>query len=221
MVEQNFPAHDGDVPRGGQVAFGIQPAGVFKVGVGHAERSRLFVHHGDKDRFAAADIFGHRHGRIVGRSDADGLEHIVQRHLLAGFEPDLAAAHVVGVFADRNEIVCADAAFLHRLKGQQQRHDLGDGSDGALFVGVLFVQDRTGILVDQNRRLARQIKGPVGGRFDRQRPGGRRRREQQPPAQHPGKQLFHHGKLFPLFLSVPPSYAPGCRNMAACALRHF
>ena len=57
----------------------------------------------------------------VGAGNTDSLEHIVKRHLLAGFQPYLAAAHVVGMLTDRDKIVQVYLPRFQCLKGQQQR----------------------------------------------------------------------------------------------------
>ena len=170
-MQQHLPAHSRHIPRRGQMPFTVQPAGVFKVGPVHAKGRGLLVHHRDKRALASAHILGHRHCGVVGAGYTDRLEHVVQRHLLAGFQPDLTAAHAVGMFRHRHRILPADLAGLHRFKGQQQRHHLGDGSDRPLFVGILLIQHRTGILIHQDGGLAGQIESLIVRRFHRKGPG--------------------------------------------------
>ena len=104
MVQQNFPAHHSYIAGGGKVSLGVQAAGVLKVGVGQAQLSSAGVHLLHKGGFAAAHKFGHRHSGIVGTGNADGFQHVVQRHLLARLQPDLAAAHVIGMLTDRHSV---------------------------------------------------------------------------------------------------------------------
>ena len=117
----------------------VQTAGVGKVGSGHTQRGGAGVHRVHKRRFAACHKLRHRHGGIVGAGNADRLEHLLQGQLLPRLQPDLAAAHMVGVFTDRDSIVKPHPARLQRFKGQQQRHDLGDRGNGAAVIGVLFI----------------------------------------------------------------------------------
>ena len=85
MAQQNFTAHHRNVAGGGKVALGVQAAGVFKVGVGQAQFGGAGVHLLHKGGLTAAHKFSHGHGGIVGAGNADRLEHVVQRHLFAGF----------------------------------------------------------------------------------------------------------------------------------------
>ncbi len=105
MVQQHFPAHHGDIARGGKVACLIQPAGVAESGALHTQLFGAGVHRSTNSGFAAADKFGHGHCGIIGAGNADGFQHVVKRHLLAGLQPDLAAAHVIGVLTDGDNIV--------------------------------------------------------------------------------------------------------------------
>ena len=103
-MQQHFPAHHGDIPRAGKMPLLIQTAGVGKVGGGHTQRGGAGVHRVHKSRLAACHKLRHRHGGIVGAGNADRLEHLLQGQLLPRLQPDLAAAHMVGVFADRDNI---------------------------------------------------------------------------------------------------------------------
>ena len=125
---------------------------------GHAQFCCPLIHHLHKGRLAAPYEFRHRHSGIVGAGHTDGLEHIVERHLFARFQPDLTAAHAVGMFADRYHIIQMDFPLFQCLECQKQGHHLGDGGNGPLFIRIFFVQHRTRILIHQDRRLTRQIK---------------------------------------------------------------
>lgn len=184
-------------PGGGYMTVGIQATGIFKMGTSHPQFSGLFIHHGYKSRLAAAHILGHGHGSVVGAGNTDGLEHIVEGHLLPRFQPDLAAAHTAGVFADGDHILAGDAALLHRFKGQEQRHHLGDGRNGPPLRSVFLIQDRAGILVDQDRRGTGHIQfrhprqnDPLLRRF---RQNARQRDRQQKQAQKHRQSTFFHG----------------------------
>ena len=142
----------------------VQPAGIAEVGVLHAQFCGAGVHLLHKGRLAAAHKFRHRHCCIVGRGHTDGLEHLVQRELLPGLQPDLTAAHVVGVLADRHGSVHSQPPGVHRLKGEQQGHHLGNGGDGHGLVGIHLVKHRAAGLVDEDRRAAGQGKLRRGDR---------------------------------------------------------
>ena len=127
--------------------FCVQPAGVAEGGVLHAKLCGAGVHLLHKGRLAAAHKLGHRHCCIVGRGHADGLEHLVQRELLPGLQPDLTAAHVIGMLTDRDKIVKVYLARLEGLKRQQQCHDLGDGGNRAPGIGVFLIEHLTGVRI--------------------------------------------------------------------------
>ena len=140
------------------MALGVQPAGVHKMRVRHAQLGRLLVHHLGKRRFRAAHKFGHRHSGVVGRAHADGLHQFVQRELLARLQPNLAAAHVVGVLGDGHDVCHGYLARLHGLQRKQQRHHLGDGGNGHLVVRLHLVQNVACVGAHQKRVAARQRK---------------------------------------------------------------
>ena len=136
----------------------VQPARIAEAGVRHPQLRGAGVHLLHEDRFAAAHQFGHGHRRVVRRRNADGPQHLVQRKLLPRFEPDLAAAHVVRMFADRHKGVEGEFSTMDGLKGEKQSHQLGDGRDGHPLVGVLFVEHPPALRLHQHRRPAGQGK---------------------------------------------------------------
>ena len=140
------------------MSFGIQPAGVVEGGVLHAQLGGPGIHALHKGRLTAAHQLRHCHGGVIGRGHADGLDHLIQRELLPGFQPDLTAAHMVGVLAHRHRCFQCELPVVDGFKGQQQGHHLGDGSNGHLLIGVFFVQYRTGVLIHQNGRPAVQAQ---------------------------------------------------------------
>ena len=138
----------------------VQPAGIVKRRMLHPQLLGAGVHPLHKRRFASAHQLGHRHCCVVGRRNADGPDHLVQRKLLARLEPDLAAAHAVGVLADRNQRVHRQLSLLHSLKRQQQGHHLGDGRNGHRRIRVLLVEHPAALLLHEQCRPAvqRQIR---------------------------------------------------------------
>lgn len=63
---EKVPAQNGNIPRRGEMALGVQPAGVPEGGVGHPQLRRPGVHLFHKHRLAAAHQLGHCHSGIVG-----------------------------------------------------------------------------------------------------------------------------------------------------------
>ena len=164
------------------MAGGIEPAGIDIVGVVHAQLGGAAVHLLYKHGLAAADILSHRHGGIVGAAHTDGPQHFVQRELLAGLQPDLAAAHAVAVLTHGHDILFVRLARLQCLKGEQQGHYLGDGCLGQLDIGVLGIQHRAALLLYEHGRLAGQVKFRLAkAAFGRQ--CGQRRAHRQHPCQ--------------------------------------
>ena len=143
------------------MALGVQSAGIVKDRVRHAQLCGAGVHALHKGLLAAAHQLRHSHSGVVGGGHADRLDHFVQRELLAGLQPDLTAAHVVGMLAHRHRRVHGQLSVMHRFKGKQQGHHLGDGRNGHLLVGVFFIQHRAGLLVDET--------GGAAGQFQRRR----------------------------------------------------
>ena len=167
------------------------------MGTVHAQRGRALVHHSHKSILAAPHVFPYRHGGIVGAGNADRFEHIIQRHLFAGLQPDLAPSHTIRMLGDRDKIIQRDLAGFQCLESQKQGHDFGDGGNGALFVGVFFVQDRAGILVDQDGGLTWQVKVRDSGRYDVLRQRRRRARKGQRQTQQKSRDPFFHGICLP------------------------
>ena len=225
------------------MSLGVQPAGVAEGGVFHAQLCGAGVHLLHKGRLAAAHQLCHRHCCVIGRGHTDGLEHLVQCELLPGLQPDLAAAHVVGVLADRHGGVHSQPPGVHRLKGEQQGHHLGNGGDGHSLVCIHLVKYRAAGLVNEHRRAAGQSKlrrGDCQGlhcrfrlrlhrRLDAQPLALRRAESQcnQPEADHPRAQQRQispfHSSYLPaqtLFLQCMPPPAPVCRWAFCSVLAH-
>ena len=222
------------------MSLGVQPAGIAEGGVLHAQLCGAGVHLLHKGGLAAAHQLCHCHRRIVGGGHTDGFEHLVQRELLPGLQPDLTAAHVVGVLADRHGSVHGQPPGVHRFKGEQQGHHLSNGSDGHGLVGIHLIKHRAAGLVDEHRRAAGQGKLRRGDRqglhcrfclrlhrrldaqpFALRRTKGQRK---QPEADHPRAQQRQispfHSSYLPaqtLFLQCMPPLLQVCR-WAICSV---
>ena len=171
----------------------VQPAGVLKVGAAHSQFGGPVVHGLHEHTLAAAHKLRHRHGGIVGGGNADGLEQFLQRHLFPRLQPDLAAAHAVGMLADGHDVGELDLARLQRLKGQQQRHHLGDGGNGTALIGIFLIKHRPGILIHKDGRLAGQVKVRGGGGGDGLGMGTHHAEQCQQQAQNESHGAFFHG----------------------------
>lgn len=132
------------------MTLGVQSAGIAEGGLLHPQRSGAGVHLLHEGRLAAAHQLGHSHGRVVGGGDADGLYHLVQRKMLPRLEPDLTAAHMIGVLTDRHRRLHRQPPVVDGLEGEEQGHDLGDGGDGHPLVGVLLVEHPAAALLDED-----------------------------------------------------------------------
>ena len=143
------------------MALGVQPAGVPEGGVGHPQLRRPGVHLFHEHRLAAAHQLGHCHSGIVGRGNTDGPQHLVQRELLPGLQPDLTAAHVIGVFAHRHGGIEGQFSTADGLKGQQQGHQLGDGSNGHPLIRCFLVEHTACLRFHEDCRPAFQACSPL------------------------------------------------------------
>ena len=152
-VCQQCARHDGNVPRG-RVVRGVvgQPGGIEKVRVFHAECLRALVHTLGKGRLRAADMLGHGDGAVIGGAHGDAFDHLVDGHLFSLPEPDLAAAHGARVGAGGDHGIRGEPAAVELLEDEQQRHDLRYACGGEALVGVLLIEHRTGLALDQDRR---------------------------------------------------------------------
>ena len=152
-----------------------QARGVLEGGVIHAQLPGPLVHALHKGLFAAGDLLCQGHGAVVGGDHADGLEHLVHRHLFVLLQPDLAAAHGAGVGGGGDHGVIAQLPAVNGLHGQQQRHDLGDTGGLPLGVFVLGEEDGARLLLHQQGRGRRDVHSLGAGR---QRQYGAQQRDQ-------------------------------------------
>ena len=182
---EKVTAQNGNIPRRGEMALGVQPAGVPEGGVGHPQLRRPGVHLLHEHRLTAAHQLGHCHSGIVGRGNADGPQHLIQRELLPGLQPDLAAAHVIGVFAHRHGGIEGQFSTADGLKGQQQGHQLGDGSNGHPLIRCFLVEHTACLRLHEDCRPAFQLQPAVGRSRRQHRRGIRLHCRSRSPNGHP------------------------------------
>ena len=137
---QQCAGHARDVARRRVVA-GIvgQPRAVEKLRVFHAQFFRAVVHALGERLLGTGDVLCHGDGAVIGGVDGDALEHLVDAHLLALLEPDLAAAHGAGVGAGGHDIARGKLAAVELLHDEQQRHDLRHAGGGQVLVGIFLI----------------------------------------------------------------------------------
>ena len=137
---QQCAGHARDVARRRVVA-GIvgQPRAVEKLRVFHAQFFRAVVHALGERLLGTGDVLCHGDGAVIGGVDGDALEHLVDAHLLALLEPDLAAAHGAGVGAGGHDIARGKLAAVELLHDEQQRHDLRHAGGGQVLIGIFLV----------------------------------------------------------------------------------
>ena len=137
---QQCAGHARDVARRRVVA-GIvgQPRAVEKLRVFHAQFFRAVVHALGERLLGTGDVLCHGDGAVIGGVDGDALEHLVDAHLLALFEPDLAAAHGAGMGAGGHDVARIELAAVELLHDEQQRHDLRHAGGGQVLVGIFLI----------------------------------------------------------------------------------
>lgn len=82
VVEDQFPAHQGNVVSGGEMARRRQAGTVDKAGVRHAQLRCPLVHPLYKGLLAAGQMFRQRYGGVVAGGHRHGLQQIMDGHLL-------------------------------------------------------------------------------------------------------------------------------------------
>ena len=160
MVQHQFPAHEGDIVGGGDVALRRKAAGVFESGVLHAQLRRPLVHPLHEGLLTACQMLRQGHGTVVGGHHAHRLQHFVHRQLFPLLQPDLAAPHGTGVGGGDDGVLIAEGSAVDGLHHQQDGHDLGDAGRLQLGMLVLGVEDGAGFLFHQQRRRRCYLHGP-------------------------------------------------------------
>ena len=115
----------------------------------HAERARLARHQLGELVDVAGDRFGDHHRGVVGRAGDEALDCVLDLHgrLRAG---PAWSAPARRRFGDRHHGVELHLAGLEPLEQQVERHDLGERGRKALRVGVVRLQRRAGVGVDDD-----------------------------------------------------------------------
>ena len=154
MVQQQLPAHKGDIVGAGDVSLRRQAGAVDKMGVRHAQLRGPPVHLLHEQLMYTGDLLRQRHRRVVAGGHAHRFQQLLHCDLFALRQIDLTAAHPGGRGTDCHHVVVADRAAVDGLHGQQQRHDLGDAGGLQLLMLVLREQHLPRGFLHQQRRPA-------------------------------------------------------------------
>ena len=190
VVQDELPAHDGDVPGGGKMPLGRQARTVDKMGVVHVQLRRPLVHPLDEGFLRPRQMLRQRHGAVVGGHHRHRLHHVVDGHLLMLLQPDLAAPHAHRVGGGGHRVVPAEAAAIDSLQHQQQGHHLGHGGRLVLHVGVVLIQHRPRGLFHQDGRRGGQARQLLRPGEQGQRQGAQQRRKQKSDPFHRASSPF-------------------------------
>ena len=137
MLEK-LTRHYRHIHGGGQMSirFIVETGAVVKVGIRHAELLCSLVYHSRKRLVAAGEIFSESCAGIVCAVNSRGLQEIVNRHLLALFEPYLRAALGRGYRRCGDHVVERYLSAVYGLGDKQESHYFGHGGGEKLFVGI-------------------------------------------------------------------------------------
>ena len=154
IVLQRILAHADEVDRAGVVVVVLEAVGIHEMRVRHAELGRLLVHDVGKGLNRPRDA-----DREVMRGVVGGIhEHDLQQLPHGGLVAVDIARHlrilVEGRGSERNDLVEGDAGVEHAHGG----HDLGDGCQRHVLLGVLLVH-HVAALVDERRARGLRKRG--------------------------------------------------------------
>ena len=150
VIQNQLPAHEGDVVGGGHVAFGGESGTVAKDGGLHAQLFGPLVHALDKGGLAAGYCLCQSHSTVVGRCHGYRLHHLADGELLPLFQPDLGAAHGAGIGGGGDHVIPAERPGIDGLHHQQQGHHLGHRGGLVDSVGILLKEHLSGAFLHEN-----------------------------------------------------------------------
>jgi hypothetical protein len=165
-VGDHVPGQPGQVAHR-HVVVGMRPAGdVGEAAVGQAQRLGTLVHQLDEGLLRAGDALGQHEAGVVAGLDDDAPDQVLDLHPRVDLHEHLGAAHLPGVAADRQLVGQRQLARLDLLEHDVHRHDLAHRGGRQAAVGVLGVEHRLGVEVDDDGSLGLglEILGRCGGR---------------------------------------------------------
>ena len=179
-IADNGARQRGDIACRRHMTHRRQPRGVEKCGAGHAEPSRCLGHPRGELAFAARDIFGERHGEIIGGFGGDDAHRLANADLRAGFQPQPGRRLAGSGRRDADHVTFADIAVAQFLEGDIQRHHLGDRRRIAWRIGLPGIKHFAIGAVDQDRRIfGHGVKAGRPGRCSKHEAGKQRRKDPQ------------------------------------------
>ncbi len=149
------------VVSGTVVTFRIQTVRVHEVAVVHAELGGPAVHQTGEGVGAARQEFGHGDAGVVAGLDDDALVQVIDGDLLAHLDEHLGGVGVVlgpGVLADGHHVGALDVPLQQLLADDVGGHHLGQTGGRQTLFGVLLGQYLTGVVVDQDVGLGRDLR---------------------------------------------------------------
>ena len=197
FVLQKLFGHDCNISCRGQVGGCgiIQPVGIFKMTVAHAQFCGSAVHIRNKALQRSRNGLCQGRRRIVCRSDHHAFQQFVNGHLLSLLQIHLRTAHLGRLFADRDRILKVEFSLLNCLKNQKQSHDFGDGGRRQTLVRIQFIEHLAGGALHQNQTFG------LGFNSVAPRHQGKSHKGQQGKQQGQFFSHFHH--ILSSFLKLP------------------
>ncbi len=123
------------------------------MGAGHTEEARFAIHGEGEMRFCAAESFRQDHGGVIRRAGGDGKDRVAHGDGGAGAHPQLGRLLGGGVTGDVEVGGEAEPAAVQTLKGEIERHELGEGGGVGAAVGVERLQHAAGLRVEEEIRM--------------------------------------------------------------------
>ena len=160
IVLEQALGQPGQILRGAALGGIGQAVGIGEVRVGEPELLGLGVHRGHEGVLGAAQMLGHRGGRVVGGGDGHALEQRAQRRGLAGPQAHAIARGEGRAMAHQHRVLPLRAPGVERLAGEVERHELDEARGGVVLGGPLGVE-HPALGVEQENGLRAQRERPA------------------------------------------------------------
>ena len=146
------------------VLLGIRhPGGIGEVRSGEAELLCETVHHLHERGLGAGDVLGERKRGVVAGLDDHSLQQVFDRDLLADLDVHRRAAELgrrlaPGVFADRDQVIELDAAFLERVEHDIGGHQLGQAGGLLPRIRVERREHAAAVVIDNDEAARLELR---------------------------------------------------------------
>jgi hypothetical protein len=137
-----------------------QAVGIGEVRMGEPQLLGLRVHGGHEGFLGAAQMLGHRGGRVVGGGDGHAFEQRAQWRGLAALEAHAVARREGRAVAHQYRILPLRAPGVERLAREVEGHEL-DEARGGVVLGRLLRVEHTALGVEQQDGLRAQRERPA------------------------------------------------------------